>query len=574
MNVIRSRCGLSFCFPYGSPLGLTIVTLFISFFSSFSATTVSAAATLNGSGHVDSYTFDNNKDRAYKVYVPSSYDGSFPVPMIMALHGCDMDNTDALNAWNLDIIADLNNLILVFPYVGSFSELRDSDCWGYWFDHHVQEGGGGSEGGEVDYLYDLALEVEAKYLIDPERRFLTGFASGAGMVVAEAVAHNEYWTAAAPVAGLAYGDGSASVTNEVFESVDFHVAAINAELNYDRAVPMLVVQSSNDTVILPRAMELIRDSQLSVWGGDVNADETQSCTKGGVNCTLSSYHGVGGLLVRTMVYDGGFGRSGASVQGHYWTGGDDDLDVWSDDSNGPNASQLIWEFFDEVSGVIVESKCFSDFTAPAAPTGLAVGSPDLYDVSVMLNANSEDDLAGYNIYWDDGVVRRISFYDSTSIVLTGLSEGASYSIYATAQDVCGNQSDPSSSVNFETPIRSCLAVEVNALASEHFDEGRLNVAGLIEMGVRYGYTTPFSLWPTTDSGWDDVNTCDGPVPNCEEVSDYNYYHKTKGRATSSGDYWMPDYVANGSGDVMPGSTWGSTTLRRDNGSHWEMGSCP
>lgn len=572
MNVIRSRCGL----PFGFSLGLNIVTfivaLFITFFSAFSATTVLADATLTGSGHVDSYTFDSNKSRTYKVYVPEAYDGSFPVPMIMALHGCDMNNTDALNAWNLDIIADQNNVILVFPYVGSFSEMRGSDCWGYWFDHHVQEGGGGNS--EVDYLYELAVEVESHYLIDPEYRFLTGFASGAAMAVAEAVAYNDYWTAAAPVAGLAYGDGSDSVLNEIFKSVGFHAAAINAELDYDRAVPMLVVQSSNDTVTLPRAMELIRDSQLSVWGGDVNVDETRSCAKGGVDCTLNSYHGVGGLLVRTMVYDGGAGRTENLGQGHYWTGGDDDLAVWSDDVNGPNASQIMWEFFEEITGVIVETRCFSDFTAPAPPTGLAVGSPSFTEVSVILNANSEDDLAGYNIYWDDGDVRRISFFDSTAIVLTELTGGTPYSIYATAQDVCGNQSDPSSSVTFDTPISSCLAVEVNALASQHFDEGRLDVAGLIEMGVRYGYTTPFSLWPTEDGGWDDVNNCDGPVSGCEEVSDKNYYHKTAGRATSSGNYWTPDYVANGSGDAMPGSTWGNTTLHSSNGSDWEMGSCP
>ncbi len=574
MNVIRSRCGL----PFGFPIGLNgvsfIVALFTTCFAVFFATMVSAEATLTGSGHVENYTFDSNKNRSYKVYVPATYDGSFPVPMIMALHGCDMNNTDALNAWNLDMIADQNNVILVFPYVGSFSEMRGSDCWGYWFDHHIQEGGGGNQGGEVDYLYALALQVESHYLIDPQSRFLTGFASGAAMVVAEAVAHNEYWTAAAPVAGLAYGDGSASVTSEIFESVNFHVVAINAELDYDRAVPMLVVQSSNDTVILPHAMELIRDSQLNVWGGDVNVDETRSCSKGGVDCTLNSYHGVGGLLVRTMVYDGGAGRTENLGQGHYWTGGDDDLAVWSDDVNGPNASQIMWEFFEEIAGVIVETKCFSDFIAPAPPTGLAVGSPSFTEVSVMLNTNTEDDLAGYNIYWDDGDVRRISFFDSTTIVLTDLTEGTSYSIFATAQDVCGNQSDPSLSVNFDTPINSCLALEVNALASEHFDEGRLDVAGLIAMGVRYGYTVSFSLWPTASGGWDDVNTCDGPVLSCEEVSDYNYYHKTAGRATSSGDYWPPDYRANGSGDAMPGSTWGNTILHSDNSNDWGVGSCP
>ncbi len=41
------------------------------------------------------------------MYVPQSYDGSTSVPMIMELDCCVMDNTDALNAWNLDAIAPL-----------------------------------------------------------------------------------------------------------------------------------------------------------------------------------------------------------------------------------------------------------------------------------------------------------------------------------------------------------------------------------------------------------------------------------------------------------------------------------
>ncbi len=64
-----------------------------------------------------------------------------------------------------------------------------------------------------------------------------------------------------------------------------------------------------------------------------------------------------------------------------------------------------------------------------------------------------------------------------------------------------------------------------------------------------------------------------PVPSCEDVTAYNYYHKTFGRAHSSGSYWSPNYFANGSNDPMSGSTWGSTVLRSADGSSWEVGSC-
>ncbi len=67
-----------------------------------------------------------------------------------------------------------------------------------------------------------------------------------------------------------------------------------------------------------------------------------------------------------------------------------------------------------------------------------------------------------------------------------------------------------------------------------------------------------------------------PVPpGCEDVSAYNYYHKTGGRAYSSGSYFSPDYFANGSDETMSGSTWGTTVLRStDGGSVWYVGACP
>lgn len=603
MNVKKSRYTLTF--------GLIVASLVSSFF----AVTATAAATLTGSGTVDSYTFDASKNRTYKVYVPQSYDGNTPVPMIMALHGCVMNNTDALNAWNLDAIADQHNVILVFPYVGTFVGMRSADCWGYWFAEHVQEG----RGGEVDYLYDLALEVESKYLIDANRRYLTGISSGAAMVVAEAIAHNEYWTAAAPVAGLAYGDGSTSVTNDQFKSLSQHVSAINAELDYDRAVPMLVVQSSNDTTVMPRAMELIRDSQLTVWGGDLISDETQICTKSGVSCSLKSYYGPEGLLVKTMLYAGGPGKNATYGKGHYWTGGDNDMDVWSNDSDGPSASQEMWAFFEEVSGLIIEPACLTDNTAPAFPTGLTVVDPHDNYALLSVNANSEDDLAGYKIYRVGGAELTPSHVASTSITVSGLVPNSAYNVYATAVDMCGNESSASSSVSFNTAVSECEEIKIVDTANGHYVAGRLSVSDYISVGQANGFLNEFPMWQRPDGTWSLEQVCGGPtdsptptptplvatpivtvtpiptpiitptpfitptpevtptpttLPSCEEFTAYNYYHKTGGRATSTGSYWSPSYVANGSGDAMPGSTWGTTTLYSGDGTYWSLGSCP
>ena len=66
----------------------------------------------------------------------------------------------------------------------------------------------------------------------------------------------------------------------------------------------------------------------------------------------------------------------------------------------------------------------------------------------------------------------------------------------------------------------------------------------------------------------------GSGNTCAEYTTANYYHKVGGRAYSTGNYWAPDYFAQGTNAPMSGSTWGSNTLHSSDGSNWSLGSCP
>lgn len=465
-----------------------------------SATTAVHAA-MTGSGDVYDYTYQGSRARDYTVYVPQSYDGSTPVPMVFALHGCAMDHDDARSLWNFDLIADQHNVIVVFPFVTSFSEMRNENCWGYWFDNHVQEGGGG----EVDDLHGMAQQVEANYNIDPDRRYITGISSGGGMTVAAAIAYNEYWAAAAPVEGLPYGDWSSSVTADMFQDLQTHIDKINAELDYERAVPTLVIQSSNDTVVMPEAMRLIRDSQLSVWGPDLNADATADCSAEGINCTLTTYNdAAGNPLVQTLYYDGLIAEEASYGHGHYWTGDDENQAKWAKET-GPSASQHIWNFFSQVSmsGYGPPPACDSDSSAPAAPTGLAPS--DVHDTYAVLNvnANGESDLQGYRIYRAGGTALTPSAVASETITVSGLSAETQYQVYATAVDQCGNESAPSATVSFTTTALEYIAPSETGTCTEHYNAGRLSVSEYTACGNEHGYMSDVTLWQLEDGSWTD-----------------------------------------------------------------------
>ncbi|ALS98219.1 alpha/beta hydrolase family esterase [Lacimicrobium alkaliphilum] len=136
-----------------------------------------------------------------------------------------------------------------------------------------------------------------------------------------------------------------------------------------------------------------------------------------------------------------------------------------------------------------------------------------------------------------------------------------------------------------------------ATLDQHISAGRLDYTNYANCYLEYG-TDSFKLneilVASNQCQWqDDDNSCSGPAQSCssapgngddggdndpppadcEEVSTSNYYHKVAGRAYSTGNYYSPDYFANGSDDAMPGSTWGTNTLSSDDGVNWYLSSC-
>jgi poly(hydroxyalkanoate) depolymerase family esterase len=304
-----------------------------------------------------------SRERQYQVFIPSSYDPRTPVPMLMVLHGCLQTEQNAIDETNFKQLAERDDFIVVYPFITSYQGSRSKNCWGFWFPEEIHEGAG-----EVEDLYQIALEVEARHAIDPERRYVTGLSSGAGMAVALSVAQSEYFAAAGAAAGLPYAESSWSVSSSCFfpgwfQSIGADVAAMQKEeqsVAERRVVPMMTIQSSNDCVVHERAAQNIRDAWLQRYGVSATAFETSDCTREGVSCSHAKYGSPGHSVIETVFYEGASGSFFGGKGSHYWVG-DNAGDFANPD--GPSASELLWDFF--------KAHRFSENPPPAStPTAL------------------------------------------------------------------------------------------------------------------------------------------------------------------------------------------------------------
>tara|TARA_B100001059_G_scaffold43554_1_gene35577 strand:+ start:55653 stop:57557 length:1905 start_codon:yes stop_codon:yes gene_type:complete len=151
------------------------------------------------------------------------------------------------------------------------------------------------------------------------------------------------------------------------------------------------------------------------------------------------------------------------------------------------------------------------------------------------------------------------------------------------------------------PLSFTIDAGQNATLAQHISAGRLDYTNYANCYLEYS-TASFVLRENVITGnqcrWQDEDaSCFGPAQTCSSANPgdgddggdndnpppatdcvvfttNNYSHKVAGRAYSTGNFYTPNYFANGSNAAMAGSTWGVTTLSSDDGTFWQTGACP
>lgn len=336
--------------------------------------------------------------RSYDLFVPTSYAGD-PAALVVMLHGCTQNPTQFAAGTQMNAVAEAEGFLVAYPLQPSSA--HPNSCW-RWFDWAHQTRGRGEPASLAGVVTDIAQD----YAVAADRVYVAGLSAGAAMAVVMGATYPDVFSAIGVGSGLEYkaaeseSQGSIALFSGGPDPDRQGALAHQAMGSRARVVPTIVFHGTSDYVVYP----LNGDQVVSQWAqtndlaldgtddDDIDdvADRRESGqVPGGRSYTRDSYTDDTGteVLAYYRVTAMGHAWSGGSYQGSYT------------DPEGPPASELMWQFFTQTSGVPAP-----DPTPTATPTPTPTATPTPTpgtQQAVFSSIGSEDGTAG--ALWADGV---------------------------------------------------------------------------------------------------------------------------------------------------------------------------
>jgi poly(hydroxyalkanoate) depolymerase family esterase len=187
--------------------------------------------------------------RTYKLYIPSRYQGQ-ALPLIVMLHGCTQSPDDFAAGTRMNLIAEEQSCLVVYP--AQPSDANPAKCWN-WFRPTDQRRGQG----EPSLVAGITRQVMREYLVDPQRVYIGGLSAGAAAAAIMGATYPDLYAANGVHSGLACGAAndlpSAFVAMRQGDLADVLEAGdISQVLRNRRVVPTIVFHGDRDTTVHPR----------------------------------------------------------------------------------------------------------------------------------------------------------------------------------------------------------------------------------------------------------------------------------------------------------------------------------
>lgn len=238
--------------------------------------------------------------REYLLRVPAAYDGTTPVPLVVALHGGGGSGPAQETESQMTAKAEEAGFIIVYP-----SAWTDEEGAHRWNVGPRTSGGRQSTADDVGFLDALVTDLESRFNIDPKRIYATGMSNGGMMAYRLACERSDRYAAIGVVSTSMLADPCAPTRP---------VPLLHLHGSADKLIPYAGGPSSTDVPEDIRLTEDFRPTRdlLALWAendGCAAAPQTTS-QQGEVTCE-SWAPCSGGADVALCTIDGG---------GHAWPG--------------------------------------------------------------------------------------------------------------------------------------------------------------------------------------------------------------------------------------------------------------
>jgi poly(hydroxyalkanoate) depolymerase family esterase len=282
--------------------------------------------------------------RKYRLYVPSGYLGE-ALPLLIVLHGCTQTPEEIAAGTQMNALAEKHNFFVAYPKQPASA--NHNNCW-KWFDKAHQHRGSG----EPASIAGIVRQVRSFYNIKSRQTYAAGFSSGGAMAVIMGVTYPDLFSGIGIVSGLQYKAATSllralSTMGTGGNNPDqCGVLAYKEMDSRAKLMPIIVFHGTRDLTVSPRNGDQIISQWAKtndlIYDGIDNNDirDTPSIihntrVPGGRLYTKSTYLSPDGhVLMLKYTIDG---------LGHAWPGGHPSVSYT--DSRGPNASEMMWEFF-------------------------------------------------------------------------------------------------------------------------------------------------------------------------------------------------------------------------------------
>ena len=283
--------------------------------------------------------------RPYLLYLPKQYDPATRLPMVVMMHGCKQDADTFAEATRMNWLADRDQFIVLYPEQKRLANIHR--CWN-WSSRSAQDGAG-----EAAILCDMIRSLASEYNVDTTRIYIAGLSAGAAMAANLAIGHADLIAACALHSGLMFQ--AATSTGEALNAMrkgsrrDPHEAGASAfAIARGKAVamPALVIHGDSDDVVNPvnadqivTQFEVLNEMLAEEANGNVErlvVRTSNNRSAGGYQYETCNYLRAEYLLIQKVNISG---------MGHAWSGGVADYPY--NDPRGPNASELVCDFFAE-----------------------------------------------------------------------------------------------------------------------------------------------------------------------------------------------------------------------------------